>query len=310
MKKTAITVIILMLAAVLAAAVCVSCTTGPDEPSGSPTDGSRTPGPEITATTTKNPADGPTAAPTDVSNQTEAPTPSWTEEPDIKPLSGVVIYINAGHQGKGMTEKEPLAPWGPEYNGQYNNTVTKTKCTSGTEGRFTHVAEHVVTLQIALKLQALCEEQGATVVMSRTTEDVTKSNVERALEANECGADIALHIHCNGSENQNASGVEVYVRGEGKKTEAYKKLEDKDYILGLSILEEICKTTGAKKRYVSKSDNYSTINWAEMSSLIIECGFMSNEEEDNLLVTDSYQNKLAQGMLNFLIKEFGILFPA
>lgn len=42
----------------------------------------------------------------------------------------------------------------------------------------------------------------------------------------------------------------------------------------------------------------SGINWSDVPVTIIEMGFLSNEEEDNLLASSSYQEKLVQGMVN------------
>lgn len=75
-------------------------------------------------------------------------------------------------------------------------------------------------------------------------------------------------------------------------------LADKSYKLSKAILDNMVKKTGAKSRGVTKTDTMSGINWAKVPTTIVEMGFLSNEEEDKLLATDSYQNKIVDGMVN------------
>ena len=67
------------------------------------------------------------------------------------------------------------------------------------------------------------------------------------------------------------------------------------------MLEYICNATGGKKRNVNRSDAYTGINWCENTCVIVECGFMSNEKEDRLLNTADYQDKIAQGIVDYFI---------
>ena len=64
-------------------------------------------------------------------------------------------------------------------------------------------------------------------------------------------------------------------------------------------------TTGAKQRGVFKRNTYSGLNWSKVPAVLIECGYMSNPEEDRLLSTPEYQEKLALGMALGLMDYFG-----
>ena len=58
------------------------------------------------------------------------------------------------------------------------------------------------------------------------------------------------------------------------------------------------------KRVSAKIENIYIINNVEIPTSIVECGFLSNPEEKNLLLTDSYQNRLAWGIYNGIIDYF------
>ncbi|MBO4326880.1 MAG: N-acetylmuramoyl-L-alanine amidase [Clostridia bacterium] len=220
------------------------------------------------------------------------------------PLAGIIICVDAGHQDTGITEKEPCAPWGPEANSSVNNTVMKAKATSGTSGVSTKKPEYAVNLEIALKLRDALEAKGATVIMSRTDNSSRLSNRDRALMANENNCVLTFNIHCNGSDNQSVSGIELYVRGSGDNTSEYAARSKNEAALGQKLLDKLAESTGAKKRSVNKSDAYTGINWRDHATFIIECGFMSNPDEDANLSNPAYQDKLVSAIVRFTIEDF------
>ncbi|WP_435789274.1 N-acetylmuramoyl-L-alanine amidase [Clostridium sp.] len=67
---------------------------------------------------------------------------------------------------------------------------------------------------------------------------------------------------------------------------------------GEIILNNFVSTTGAKNRGISKREDLTGFNWSKVPVVLIEMGFMSNLEEDILLASDEYQNKLAKGLQN------------
>ena len=66
----------------------------------------------------------------------------------------------------------------------------------------------------------------------------------------------------------------------------------------------MCAITGAKNLGVLKSNGMTGINWSKIPVTILEMGFMSNPDEDRLLVSDSYQNLLAEGIANGIDQYF------
>jgi len=219
-----------------------------------------------------------------------------TKSPTLtKPLSGLKICIDAGHQGKGNSELEAVDSWSVP-------STKKVKVSTGTQGISTGIPEYIVNLQISLKLRDKLVALGADVLMIRTTADVNISNKERAIMGSEYNADVVLRIHCNGSATTSAKGIELYTRGIGDGTAAYKKKSENDLKLAKELLTYLSASTGATGRGVFQSDEYTGTNWCTVPCIIIESGFMSNADEDKLLCSDAYQEKLAEGITQWMLQ--------
>jgi len=224
---------------------------------------------------TEVPEVDPTAEPAAPANPMVQPTA------DPFPLEGVRIGIDPGHQAKGNSEKEPVAPGSSEM---------KAKVSSGTQGVSTRVAEYIVNLDVSLLLRDALEAQGAEVFMTRETHDVNISNVERAVMMNELEVDMVLRIHCNGSTDSSVKGIGLYVKKTGDAAE-------ESYEISEYLLPAMAEATGARAMGIYQRDTYSGMNWSTVPSILVEMGFMSNPEEDKLLNDPDYQLLLVQGMV-------------
>ena len=227
---------------------------------------------------------------TETSEAVLTPEPINTPEPVVKK----VIAIDAGHQGKGNSEHEPIGP---------GATKTKPKVSSGTQGTKTRIPEYQVNLEVALKLEKILLDYGYEVIMIRTTHEVNIPNSERAAIANESNADAFIRIHCNGSEDSSVAGALTMCQTKNNSfcgVELYepsRKLAEK-------VLEEMCAATGAKNQGNIETDTMSGINWCEVPVTIVEMGFMTNAAEDELLSSEAYQEKLALGIAQGINKYF------
>lgn len=245
--------------------------------------------PEEKPSPTYTPKPSPLLSPSPTPKPTPSPTQTLppTENTDL-PLKGFVIGLDPGHQAHGNSAKEPVAPDSDEM---------KKKVSSGTQGRWTKVPEYKVNLQVALLLKALLEERGATVVMTRETHNVNISNAERAQFFNEQNTDYALRLHCNGSDDPDIHGAFMLVPTKNP------YLEDCNRAAAL-LIEEYCKATDAKNLGITKRSDQTGFNWCERMIVNIEMGHMTNKKEDYLLTDSDYQKKMAQGLLNGILRYF------
>lgn len=195
------------------------------------------------------------------------------------PVSGKTIVIDAGH-GK------------PDEGAESSNGTTEAE----------------TNLKIALKLQNLLEQSGSTVILTRSDENAIYDIDSKTLKqkkisdihnrvkiGNESQADIFVSIHLNKIPEQQYYGWQCFYK-EGN--EDGKKLAE---LIQSNLNESMQKENN---RVAMKIDNIYIIKKVEIPTTIVECGFLSNPEEEKQLLDDNYQNKLAWGIYNGIIDYF------
>lgn len=278
MKKITTLLIILFL-------LCTGCTTAP---SAQPTAENTPSAPIETPQPTSTPEPTPEPIP--------EPTPEPTPTPTPLPLAGHIICVDPGHcvtpeTGKG--HRELVSPL---------STETKAVYTTGTQGA--NMTEEKLNLLVGLKFRDALEALGAEVVMTREVSEITITGIERCEIANTSGADVCIHIHADGSDDSSVHGVSLLVpAGDLLGTPSIK---DESVRLGELMVDAVAEETGAKNRGTVGRSDLTGLNFSEIPSVFIEMGFMTNPEEDTLLETDEYQDKIVQGMVNSLLEWYGV----
>lgn len=217
------------------------------------------------------------------------------EENIIKrpPSSMKTVVIDPGHGPGGNSEKEAQSP---------DSSIMKIKDGGGAEGINSKTPEYIITMNVGLKLKNLLEANGINVVMTKDDINLAPGNIERANVGNNNNADLAIRIHCDSADVLSARGASMLVPAPVGYAE---NIAGISRTYGEIILNNLVSTVGMYNRGVIERSDLTGFNWSKVPVVLIEMGFLSNPEEDNLLNSDSYQEKLAQGLCNGILKALG-----
>ena len=151
------------------------------------------------------------------------------------------------------------------------------------------VEEKTINLAIAKQVKTQLESLGYDVMMSRE-DDTYITKEDRVKLANAAHADIYVSIHQNATEDgDDINGMEVWYDGTDT-TRDNKKLAQ-------LIRQQTSIATEATERVLRGNADFHVTGSTTMPACLIETGFLSNEEERNKLVTEEYQEKVANGIV-------------
>lgn len=164
--------------------------------------------------------------------------------------------------------------------------------------------EKDINLKIALYLKEILESQNINVIMTRTEDKdlATETNKRKLSDIKErvklmenSNADIVISIHQNSYPDAEVYGAQCFYPTE---SEEGKKLA--------AIIQNqiITSTNQTKIREIKGNNDYYLLKHSSTPIVIVECGFLSNPAEEQLLLTDEYQRKMAWsiylGILQYL----------
>ncbi len=166
---------------------------------------------------------------------------------------------------------------------------------SGAIASGTEIYEKDIALSVSKKISSILLRQNDIEVILTRADDTFLSLVERGEVANRLGADLFVSIHANSFPDiPSAYGIETY----------YLPSDTYD---SETLAEDIQKTLVS---YVDTRDRgtktsvFKVLETANMPSVLVELGFLSNIGERMKLIDESYQDELAkgvaQGILTFI----------
>lgn len=181
----------------------------------------------------------------------------------IMPLTGKTIVIDPGHGAE-----DPGTSYGNLY-------------------------EKDINLNISLYLEKELGKLGAKVLLTRDGDyDLSTPNANyrkrsdfdnRIKKINNSNADLYLSIHLNYLNDFSYSGPQVFYNKKNKELAEVVQVN----------LNKISNGTRDIKKIPTNTYMYNKL---KVAGLLIECGFLSNSKERNLLKTEEYQKKIARAI--------------
>lgn len=153
--------------------------------------------------------------------------------------------------------------------------------------------EKHITLAISNYLKEYLQAAGAEVRMTRTG-DQTVDVRERAVIANSYRADAFVSIHANSFTDASKRGIEVY---------HCSKLDD-TICLAETVRDTLVSSLGLEDRGVRKA-MFLVLMETNMPAVLVETGYLSNPQEERLLMDPAFQRRVAEAIGIALVRHFG-----
>lgn len=177
----------------------------------------------------------------------------------------------------------------------------------GVVGIETGTKESDINLSLSRILQTAFEDAGFYVIQTRPTEaglygaatsGYKRRDMQRRAEViNESSPALVISVHQNFFSLRSRRGAQVFFRDNS----------DPSRLLASHIQSELNDMPECVKKTEALKGDYYVLNCSDYPSVIVECGFLSNAEDEKLLVTEAYQTKIAaailKGALSFLTTE-------
>ncbi len=156
--------------------------------------------------------------------------------------------------------------------------------------------EKDINLQISEKVKRYLEERGIEVVMTREKDIMEETKLtdmkKRVSVINKTKPVIAVSIHQNSYSDSSVTGAQVfYYKGSEVGKEAATLMQ-----------EELKKLNSENVREIKENNNFYMLKKTKVPTIIVECGFLSNAQEAERLVSEEYQEVLAETISGGIIK--------
>ena len=158
------------------------------------------------------------------------------------------------------------------------------------------ILEDEINLSIGKKLFEKCLDNNYLSYITRiddndlSSEDSSNHKNEdlkkRAEYINSLNIDYFVSIHLNIYPDENVCGPMVY----------YKKGDNASYDLACSVQDKLNSLTGKNKKV--HIGDYYLFNYTNVPGILVECGFLSNDNERKLLINENYQNLICNAIFS------------
>lgn len=176
----------------------------------------------------------------------------------------------------------------------------------GVSGVKTGVKESELNLIIVKKLQRYLVDAGFEVVLTRSTDaglygiatkNLKKKDMQKRKEIIEkAEPSLVVSVHLNKYALTSRRGAQVF----------YNENSKNGKVLAESVQQAFNELSESKRAYSPLKGDYYILNCTNYPSIIAECGFLSNPEEEALLITNEYQDTISytifKGIVSYLSK--------
>lgn len=156
--------------------------------------------------------------------------------------------------------------------------------------------EKDINLQIAQKVKKHLEENGIEVVMTREDDvmaDTKLADMQKRVNViNETNPAITVSIHQNSYSDSSIKGAQVFYYTDSEVSKEAASL----------MQEELRNIDAENTRQIKDNNSFYMLKKTKVPTIIVECGFLSNAGEAEKLVTEEYQEKLAEAICSGVIK--------
>ena len=222
-----------------------------------------------------------------------ASTPQPSPSPAAKPLAGITVGIDPGHNGLNGTDPGYINHM--IWNGRESETcdTTGTQTASGyTEARF--------NFNVARYLRAALLDEGARVVMTRQNNDGVGPCVDRRAQLlNDSGARVAIDIHADGGPVWGRGFTVLEPVADGPNDHVIQASErfGRDVRGALLARTNMPVSSYYGSNGVEFRDDLAGLNLTTVPKVLIETGNMRNATDAALLTSPSFQRQLARAFL-------------
>ncbi len=167
----------------------------------------------------------------------------------------------------------------------------------------TGVKESDINLKIAKTLKVYLETLGIKVVLTRAdgnglydanATNFKASDMAKRIEIiDNAKADMVISIHCNSYKNSSESGAQAF----------YQEDDENGKKFAEDIQSQLINQLNGARDSANKGDFY-ILKESKTTAVLIECGFLSNPNEEKLLNSTNYQNKVAYAIMCGVVKYF------
>ena len=171
----------------------------------------------------------------------------------------------------------------------------------GVLGGLTGVKESELNLKVVKKLEKYLINAGMSVTLTRNsdaglygvaTSNLKKKDMQRRKEIIEdVNPDLVVSVHMNKYSLTTRRGAQVF----------YKQSNENSQLLAMQIQKSFNEMQEASRECSILTGDYYILNCTQYPSVIAECGFLSNNQDELLLVTDEYQEKIAYAIFKGIV---------